>query len=151
MAAITQIRHRHSEGRATKIIHAVPPAPEAAVLRLLSLSSSSAQPAGHRGRQDRREPAESSIASQRTAHEHATLRNRRPSKRSARTERLRAHLGALEDAPARAPNSQIWAGRWQARIWGGGPCRPLWLWLTRGPPRGIAGYSPTCTAIRPGY
>src|ERR1039457_5085169 len=29
----------------------------------------------------RREPAETSIASQRTAHEHATLRNRRPSKR----------------------------------------------------------------------
>jgi hypothetical protein len=32
-------------------------------------------------------PGESSIAGQRTAHEHATLRNRRPSQRSARTER----------------------------------------------------------------
>jgi hypothetical protein len=31
MAAITQIRHRHNGDRATKIIHAVPPAPEAAV------------------------------------------------------------------------------------------------------------------------
>jgi hypothetical protein len=70
MAANTQIRHRHSEDRATKIIHAVPPATEAAVLRLLSLSSSSAQPAGHRGRQDpartrrnfHRKPAHSSRA-----------------------------------------------------------------------------------------
>jgi hypothetical protein len=52
MAAITQIRHRHSEGRATKIIRAVPPATEAAVLQLLSLSDNPAQPAGHRGRQD---------------------------------------------------------------------------------------------------
>jgi hypothetical protein len=52
MAAITQIRHRHSEGPPAKIIRAVPPATEAAVLRLLSLSDSSAQPAGHRGRQD---------------------------------------------------------------------------------------------------
>ena len=44
MAAITQIRHRHSEGRPAKIIRAVPPAPEAAVLRLLSLSDSPARP-----------------------------------------------------------------------------------------------------------
>jgi hypothetical protein len=43
MAAITQIRHRHSEGRATKIIRAVPPARKAAVLRFLSLGDSSAQ------------------------------------------------------------------------------------------------------------
>src|ERR1017187_381175 len=58
------------EGRPAKIICAVPPATEATVLRLLSLSGSSAQPAGHRGRQNpartrrnfHRKPAHSSRA-----------------------------------------------------------------------------------------
>ena len=136
MAANTQIRHRHSEDRATKIIRAVPPATEAAVLRLLSLSDSSAQPAGHRGRQDpartrrifHRKPAHSSRA--RNVTKPQAVETLSPY----RTPTMRAWMSASDAVDLCARDSvtvdPVHRQVWSPRTSGPGPFNAARIWLS---------------------